>query len=205
MTEGDTGEFVLRKHRLRHLPELRVGRELVEGRFAAGCSMANCNARCCRGGVFVDLAEREAILRHADAIRGQMDGGQVRDDRLWFDEETVDDRDYPSGVAVGTSVHGGKCVFLNDDGACVLQKAAAAEGMSRHALKPFFCWLYPVTIEDGELTLHDSDYVDRPSCCGHGPKGDLTVFDVCGEELEIALGREGLEELLRRVSGGDPG
>jgi hypothetical protein len=162
--------------------------------------MTNCNALCCRGGVFMDSGEREVILEHADLIRAEMDPEQVREENLWFEEETVTDGDYPSGIAIGTEVYDEKCVFLNSQGACVLQKAAASAGMPRHAIKPFFCWLYPVTIEDGELVLHDAEYADRPTCCGHGQKGELTVFDVCGEELELALGKEGVEE-LRRLAG----
>lgn len=204
MSRGAPDEIILRKHRLPHLRELRVGRDLLDGRFAAGCSMSNCNARCCRGGVFADLGERDIILEHAGLIRAQMDSSQVRDERLWFEEETVEDADYPSGRSVGTEVHDGKCVFLDGAGACVLQKAAAAAGMPRHAIKPFFCWIYPVTIDGGELALHDAEYAERPSCCGHAQTGELTVFDVCREELGLVLGEEGYRELRRLALPEDP-
>jgi Fe-S-cluster containining protein len=200
---GPQGEpataMVLRKHRMRHIPELRIGREIVAGRFVPGCSMRNCNADCCSGGVYADLAERDEILKHAGIVRAQMDSDQQHDTALWFEPEPIVDADYPSGGAIGTELHHDRCVFLNSKGMCVLQKAAAAAGMDRYALKPFYCWLYPVTVEGGELTLHDPDYADRPSCCSYRDSGPLTVFDVCEEELVLALGPDGVEELRGAV------
>jgi hypothetical protein len=180
---------------MKHIGELRAGAELAEKRFAAGCSMARCNANCCAGGVFADPSERDEILKHADLVRSHMDPAQERDVSRWFEKEEMEDADYPSGRAVGTEVYGGRCVFLNSNGMCVLQLAANAAGMERYALKPFYCWLYPVTVEHGELTLHDPEYAARPECCSCADEGPLTVFDVCAEELRIALGDEGLEEL----------
>ncbi len=191
MTTGS----VIRRHRLGHIPELRVGREIVEDRFAARCAMSNCNSDCCSGGVFADMAEKQRILLHADLVRSHMDPDQVKDPSSWFDDEVVEDADYPSGRAVGTSVHGDRCVFLNGEGQCVLQKAAVSSGIGRYALKPLFCWLYPVTLDGGVLTLDDPEFVDRPSCCKHGAEGELTVFDVCPEELKLVLGEEGFTEL----------
>jgi hypothetical protein len=195
-----TGSLV-RTHRLRHLPQLRVGAEIIEGRFAAGCSMSNCNSDCCSGGVYADVAEKQQILLHADLVREHMDRDQVKDASLWFEEESVEDIDYPSGRAVGTQVFNDACVFLNSQGHCVLQKAAAASGMGRYALKPFFCWLYPVTLDSGVLALDDPEFVDRPSCCKHGGEGDLTIFDVCPEELKLVLGEEGFTELRDGIRG----
>lgn len=191
MTTGS----LIRTHRLAHIPELRVGPEIVEGRFTSGCSMSNCNSDCCSGGVYADVAEKQQILLHADLVRSQMDPDQVKDAAGWFEDESVEDSDYPSGKAVGTEVHDGKCVFLNAEGHCVLQKAAAASGMGRYALKPFFCWLYPVTLDSGVLALDDPEFVDRPSCCKHGAAGEMTIFDVCPEELKLVLGEEGFVEL----------
>jgi Fe-S-cluster containining protein len=190
---------ILRKHRMRHIPDPQLGRELLDGRFEPGCSMRNCNADCCSGGVYADLAERDEILKHTDLVRAQMDPDQLRDTALWFEAEPIEDADYPSGKAIGTELHNDRCVFLNSKGMCVLQKAAAAAGLDRYALKPFYCWLYPVTIDGGELTLHDPEYAERPSCCSYGDSGPLSVFDVCEEELVLALGEEGVEELRREV------
>jgi len=194
-TGGNAGMRILKHHRMKHIPELRIGREIVDGRFEAGCAMRNCNADCCSGGVYADLAERDEILKHADLVKAQMDPDQQHDTSLWFETEAIVDADYPSGSAIGTELHNDRCVFLNSKGMCVLQKTAAAAGMDRYALKPFYCWLFPVTVDGGELVLHDPDYTDRTSCCSYRDSGPLTVFDICEEELVLALGRDGLEEL----------
>lgn len=195
-TQGETtGAVILRNHRMKHIPELRIDRDIVEGRFEPACSMRNCNADCCSGGVYADLAERDEILKHADLVRAQMDPDQQHDTALWFEAEPIVDADYPSGSAIGTELHNERCVFLNSKGMCVLQKTAAAAGMDRYALKPFYCWLYPVTVDGGALTLHDPEYAERSSCCSYRDSGPLTVFDVCEEELVLALGKDGVEEL----------
>ena len=186
---------VLRHHRMRHIPELRVDRDIIEGRFSPGCSMRNCNADCCSGGVYADLAERDAILDHADLVKAQMEPDMNHDTAAWFEKEPIVDADYPSGAAIGTELHNDRCVFLNSKGMCVLQKTAAAAGMDRYALKPFYCWLYPVTVDGGALTLHDPEYAARGSCCSYAETGPLTVFEVCPEELTLALGEKGVEEL----------
>jgi hypothetical protein len=191
-------EVRLRKHHLRHIPNLRVLPSFFGKQFASGCSMMSCNANCCKHGVMADVKEREQILKHTDLVLKYMDPHQEHDPSRWFEEEEVD-LDFPSGKAVGTQARDYGCVFLDSAGRCVLQKAAMGEGMHKFALKPFYCVAYPVTIEHGELIIDDADFVSRPACCSTVKDGTLTVFDVCPEELEHVLGKDGLGE-LREVS-----
>ncbi|MBI4418666.1 MAG: DUF3109 family protein [Ignavibacteriales bacterium] len=186
--------IVLRKHRLRHIPALAVRRAFFTRQFAPGCSMANCNADCCRYGVMVDPVERDRILAHREMILKYMEPHQERDPAKWF-EDPHRDPDFPSGTAVGTQARDYGCVFLDSSGRCVLQKAAMGEGLDKFFLKPFFCVAYPVTIEDGELMIDDADFVSRPACCTPVGKGAKTVFEVCRDELEFVLGEEGMFEL----------
>lgn len=186
--------FTLRRHRLRHLPDLRVQSSFFKAHFTAGCSMANCNADCCRYGVMADPTERDRILEHRDLVIRYMEPHQEHDPAKWFEEEQVD-RDFPSGKAVGTQARDYGCVFLDSAGRCVLQKAAMAEGMDKFALKPFYCVAYPITIEDGELVIDDADFVDRPSCCTVVKQGRQTIFEICAEELSFVLGDRGAQEL----------
>ena len=134
-----------------------------------------------------------------------MDPGQPRDTRRWFSRRTRTDPDFPSGRAVHTRVANGGCVFLDGDKRCVLQKASAAGG-SR--LKPFFCTAFPITIDQGLLTLDDREHRSRPECCASRRDGRLTVFDVCRLELRHTLGVAGLASLrrtARRPSNARPG
>ena len=187
--------IVLRRHRLEHLPEIRVSDTLFHHVFKAGCSMVNCNALCCKGGVYVDVKERDTILAHAWMVRRHMEDVQQHDPDHWFESEEIIDADFPSGRSVGTQANADGCVFLKRDGKCVLQSASLAEGMGPYALKPFFCIAYPITIDHGELMIDDPTYTHRAECCSAVEDGPLSAFDVCMEELEFTLGSAGVQEL----------
>ncbi len=193
-------KYSLTKHRLAHIPDLHVDAGFFKKMFQRDCTMMNCNARCCRDGVWADPQERDTILRYADLIRKYMEPHQEHDTGKWFDGEETEDPDFPSGKAIGTQSRSYGCVFLNSKGHCVLQIAATSEGMSKFAIKPFYCFAFPVAIEFGELTMDDPDFTDRPQCCATVPGGELTPLDVCAEELEFMLGKEGYEELCTIAS-----
>ncbi|HEY8150508.1 MAG TPA: DUF3109 family protein [Vicinamibacteria bacterium] len=178
---------------------LRVAPSLLEARFAAGCDTGRCVGRCCRSGVWLDPAERDRVLAHADLVRRAMDPDQSPDTRRWFSKRVVADPDFPSGQAVHTRVRDGRCVFLNRGGRCVLQKASSP-GLQ---LKPFFCIAFPVTVDGGVLTLDDKDFRAGQPCCESTEGGPLTVFDTCGMELRHVLGAAGVAR-LRRIALGRP-
>jgi Fe-S-cluster containining protein len=186
---------VLRRHSLKHLPELRLHESVFSCRFAAGCSTARCNALCCKEGVWADLAERAKILAHVPLIQQHMDPGQEHRPEFWFEEREVPDADFPSGFTVGTRANEQGCVFLKSDGRCVLQSAAMASGMPAYSLKPFYCVAFPVTVHEGQLMMDEPDRGARTECCTGAAGGTLSVFDVCAEELRFVLGEEGVEEL----------
>ena len=189
----------IRNHRLSHIPVLKVDPIVIESKFGHGCSMSNCNATCCQHGVMVDLQERDKILQHADLVRRHMEPEQEHDSSRWFDPEDELDTDFPSGRAIGTQANERGCIFLMKDGRCVLQFVAAEEGISKHTLKPFFCFAFPVTIETGVLTIDDPDFTNRPECCSMVPGGNHSVLEVCAEEFEFVLGEEGMKELTEMV------
>ncbi len=189
---------VLTRHRLRHLPELAVDASILDGGFAAGCAVANCDGSCCQWGVYADVAERDKILAHAEVVRRHMDPEQEHDPGRWFETEEFADRDYPSGSAVGTTVVGHGCVFLNKERKCVLQVAGLREGLGPFALKPFYCIAFPITIEEGVLMVDDPEFASRPQCCLMVRPPVRSVVDNCREELEFMLGVEGYEELKQQ-------
>ncbi len=157
--------------------------------------MTNCNAHCCRDGVWADPTEKARILDHAEMIIRHMDPDQPKDPARWFSGEVEEDADYPSGHCVGTATADRGCVFLDGRGWCVLQKAAAAEGMNKFALKPYYCVAFPLTVSDGVLTVDDPDFTNRTTCCSVVENGHHAPADVCREELEFMLGPEGMSEL----------
>ena len=185
----------LKHHTLSHLSPLQVDNNIFTLRFTNDCSMYNCKGNCCRYGVWADVEEKKNILAHTEMILRYMEPFQEKNPEQWFELEEVTDKDFPSGVAVGTQIRETGCVFLDSNGRCVLQKAAMAEGMHKFALKPFFCVAYPITVDNGVLMYDDDQYPDNPQCCSPRNEGSISVFDICSEELEFTVGQEGLQEL----------
>lgn len=188
-------QAVLSKHHLKHIPELRVDKNIFELGFSAECSMMHCNAACCQYGVYADVVERDKILAHQELIQRHLETHQPADPSEWFERDEVVDEDFPSGKAVGTQAKEYGCVFLDSVGRCTLQKAAVAEGMEKFSLKPFFCVAYPITIEHHELKIDQPDFVNRRECCSAVPQATRSIFDICQEEFEHVLGVEGADEL----------
>lgn len=189
--------------RLAHLGRLTIHRSMFARRFAAGCATGRCEAACCVLGVLVDVAERDRVLAHADLVARLMTPEQEHDPARWFAREDRHDRDFPSGRASHTRAGPGGCVFLDAERRCVLHKASLAAGGGLD-LKPFFCRVFPLTVAEGVLRVDDLGPVRPERCCGAAPGGPLTVFDVCGPELEHALGADGAASLRRLVEAAGP-
>lgn len=155
-----------------------------------------CGGECCNYGVYTDLKEHDMIMGIKDKIIPLLDESQTTDITKWF-EAPEPDEDFDSGVAVGTELHNGKCVFLDKNGLCTLQKLANNEGAHKWKYKPIYCILYPLTIYEGALTI-DDDHMKRLNTCNREPNdGGLTIFDYCKEELLHLLGEEGYADLAK--------
>ncbi len=77
----------------------------------------------------------------------------------WF-EKPQKDEDFESGIAVGTEVYNGKCVFLDKNGLCTLQKMADVEGEHKWKYKPIYCILFPLVVWEETFTI-DDDHINR--------------------------------------------
>lgn len=188
--------YPIKRHHLAHLERLEADDELFAVRFAPACSMMNCSARCCRGGVYVDVAHRDRVLREASLVVEHMEPSQERDPAKWFESEEIDDTDFPSGKCVGTQVVGPGCVFLDSQRRCVLQLAESASP----GLKPFYCRAYPVVVSDAVLTLDTEWCPEETQCCGPDPNGNQTALEVLAFELEHVVGKDALAELHQIAS-----
>ncbi len=192
MSDSETNvTYPLHHHNLAHLAHLEVDEEVFATRFAASCSMMKCSAKCCRGGVYVDLQHRDRVLREAPLVIQHMQPTQEHDPARWFETEEIEDEDFPSGKCVGTQVVGHGCVFLDSEKRCVLQIAEAASP----GLKPFYCRAFPVVISDATLTL-DADWCpEETQCCGPDPNGTQTALDMLAYEFEHVVGKSCVAEL----------
>jgi hypothetical protein len=152
-----------------------------------------CTGECCHYGVYTDLKEYKTILESKDRIIPLMDETQDKDFNNWF-EEPEEDEDFESGVAVGTCIHNNKCVFLDKDGLCVLQRLALKEGVDQWKYKPHYCILFPFTIYENILTI-DDEHLERLKTCNNQEHQHIFLFDHCQDELKHLFGESGYLEL----------
>jgi len=162
-------------------------------KFVKTCDVCICSGECCYYGVYTDYAEYKTIMKMKSRIIKAMDDSQTKDVKKWF-EEPEEDPDFDSGWAVGTEIHNGKCVFLDRQGFCTLQKIAMDEGVDRWKYKPLYCILFPLVIYEGALTV-DDDHLNRLHYCNKPENQNSTIYDCCKNEIKHLLGEEGFIEL----------
>ncbi|HZW37903.1 MAG TPA: DUF3109 family protein [Ignavibacteriaceae bacterium] len=152
-----------------------------------------CNGECCNYGVYTDLKEHEVIMSIKDNLIPLLDDSQTANIAKWFEAPEKDD-DFDSGVAVGTELHNGKCVFLDKNGLCTIQKFAILNNEYKWKYKPLYCILFPLTIYEETLTI-DDDHINRLKTCTKQGLNHQSIFDACKEELIHLLGEDGYQEL----------
>ena len=162
-------------------------------KFVKACDVCICSGECCYYGVYTDHKEYEKILSIKEKIIEAMDDSQPKDVTNWFEKPEIDE-DFESGVAVGTEVYNRKCVFLDKQGFCTLQKIAMEAGEYKWKYKPLYCILFPLVIFDGAITV-DEDQLKRLHYCSRMENQNSTIFECCMEELEFLLGKDGFEDL----------
>jgi len=162
-------------------------------KFVKACDVCICSGECCYYGVYTDKAEHDIIMKMKKRVKQSMDDSQTKDHKLWF-EKPEEDEDFDSGIAVGTELFNGKCVFLDKVGYCTLQKVAMEDDEFKWKYKPLYCILFPLIIYDGAITV-DDEHLDRLHYCNKAENQDSTIYDCCREELQHLLGKDGMVEL----------
>lgn len=152
-----------------------------------------CSGECCYYGVYTDLKEHNKIIGIKDKIIPLLDDSQTANTKKWF-EDPGKDEDFESGIAVGTELFNNKCVFLDKNGLCTLQKLAIKEGEHKWKYKPLYCILFPLTIYEGALTI-DDEHIDRLKTCNKFPSAETSIYEACTDELKHLFGEDGFAEL----------
>jgi hypothetical protein len=186
---------------------VEIGRWQVEERLATArvegrgpLAVDECAGHCCRHGVYASLPERDRILENADRIQALMDDSQTTDVAEWFEDSIEEDDDYPGGVCIGTAVYNDKCVFLDSGGLCVLQKLEPELPLPEgETLKPFYCYLFPLTTWHSRVEFDDLCDGVRP-CCTLAADGPTKAVDAFAFELKKVLGEKGYAR-FREVAG----
>ncbi|MBI5715232.1 MAG: hypothetical protein HZC38_17680 [Chloroflexi bacterium] len=185
-----------------------VSKRLLATEPKQRCEISECEARCCAGGVLISLSHKEKILAHAALIQPHLPE-ERRDPALWFDGVLVQDADFPDGVAEGTHVvddptHPASetCIFLRpQDRYCALQMTSIVNDQHPWSLKPFFCALHPVTLDNGCVILDENNVIYQNG--GHCQRASVItkpLYETFDVELQLILGEADYNELLKRVS-----
>jgi Fe-S-cluster containining protein len=182
-------EFVAIDHpRFRRAERSIFLRQVVADCMAHACRLRKHGDRpmldaCCQYGADVDVAERDAILGHADQLRAIL-SPEARD-APWFTAPETVDADFPSGRHVRTATFGDGCVFLAHDGrGCAIHRASIEGGWDFHGTKPHVCRLFPLSYAGAEIVLSD----DHPDySCAIEP-GAPTVYRVARDTIGAVFG-----------------
>jgi Fe-S-cluster containining protein len=146
-----------------------------------------CHDSCCQYGCDVNLAERDTILAHKEALKPYIKAPVEQ----WFKPEIKEDAEYETGKFVRSNVVNGACVFLSQDGrGCGIHRYALEKGLDYHKIKPAVCWLFPVTWDLGVLRP-SYDLKDDLACRNMGPN----IYDMSKDEIAAHFGAELVKEL----------
>lgn len=174
------------------------------------CEMSRCKATCCYDGVSVSAEEEDYIEK---LVRGQLfSGGKVFSgldpDKIIINGLNQRGRKTATRVAEAgeladdfpTHFPKTRCVFLDEQGYCGLQKLAMEQELAPWRHKPLTCWMHPLVLvpagkwEDRPvLTIVNAendpqkkgDYAGYASCthCGREDKSGQPAWQVLESEL----------------------
>ena len=186
--------------------EFQIADRLLTDEKLRRCILHQCRAACCLYGVWMDETEQSNVFRYWDEIRKFMPEAYRAKAEACFDERREPDEFLPSGQAVHSLViedkkhYGGTaCVFLNSEHKCALQCASAAMGHHPWFLKPFYCILHPLDLDNvGHITLDDAALLaDEPGSCLRPAEHGISLLVTFEEELRYFLGNDAYERLLK--------
>jgi hypothetical protein len=173
---------------------LKIAEELFTTGFRRGEGPFNCTSRCCHRGAYMDVAERDLLIKHADLIQPHLDATQSHDLETWFEHEEKVDPDYASGRCVGTGTVNGKCAFQNEKGWCTVQIAGAVSADDKWAIKPAYCVTFPLEVVDGWVRFN-AMMQGKEQCCSVHKEFDTPLFEACREELIHLVGEDGYQQV----------
>lgn len=171
------------------------------------CFLGDCKGACCLYGVWMDSAEKDQVFQYWDNIRTFMPKEMQDDPNLCFDERIEDDPYVLSGKVVHSKViedqthYGGTaCIFLNEDHKCALQCASEAMGHHPWLLKPFYCILHPLDLdEQGRITLDETQLlIEEQGSCLRAHDKNQSLLLIFEEELRYFLGNDAYERLRKQ-------
>lgn len=167
------------------------------------CVLGECRATCCHDGVWLGEQERETIR---DVLTDRKIEGWSETD--WFEQRNGRWKSATRSagndeLSEGFPAHfpRTRCVFLDGEHRCVLQRAAMDEGHHPWFWKPVSCWMHPLILKPGRRGERPLLTLARPANdpakqdgypgfsaftpCGVECAGGASAFEILGEELDL--------------------
>jgi hypothetical protein len=167
------------------------------------CGLGECRGVCCSFGVWIDRELVAEIRAHSNWIVPHMDPDR-QNPADWFEDEVEPEEHSLSGEVIHSVVfpspereRGTSCVFQRSDAKCALQVAAEAQGLHPWRLKPFYCILHPLIIDDdGQITLYENEEItSETASCLRSCETSIPLLDTFEPELRYFLGDKQYEKL----------
>jgi len=168
------------------------------------CKLHECHGACCLYGVWVGLPEKDLILQYADDIKPYIKL-DFQDSKLWFEKTIEEDEYIEGGSVIHTKVlddpnHYGKCacVFLGINSKCALQVTSLEIGQHPWYLKPYYCILHPLDLdEQGRITLDETKaMLEEEGSCLRKSEVNIPLMITFEEELRFILGDNCYQDLF---------
>lgn len=156
--------------------------------FARCLECTFCHDWCCSFGADIDVQNVERINQRRNEILPFVRPPEGE----WFDPEFTYYEEYAGNQYTRIQVQGPRCIFIsNDQRGCGLHRYALHRGIDYHEIKPLVCILFPLSFEEGVLSVA-AELEDHSLVCeGAGE----SVYQSLRNELEYYLGREFVEEV----------
>jgi hypothetical protein len=177
---------------------IRVKPEVLRKEAIRPCAGSNCKAACCSGGVWLKEGEDQRIMEWAATVKDCLPADR-HDDSKWFvtrDIEvgttTVEDPERPGNSC---------CVFLRPDRRCSLHVVSREKNLGWPGIKPYYCTIYPLYIEDNVLMMDDNTAFEPD--CGSSHKiasNALAMYEIYRDEALLILGEAGYRELQEKAA-----
>ncbi|WP_396255722.1 hypothetical protein [Haloferula sp. A504] len=171
------------------------------------CDLSKCRATCCHDGVFLDAEQESGIAGVAGRLAKygfhrsdwrERRGGRIKTATVGASEVELAE-DFPAHFPIT------RCVFLDSQHRCLLQRLAVDEGRHPWWWKPVSCWMHPLLLRqrDGRpfLTLA-TPQGDPAAAPGYPGFGSFTPCGMPCDEGEAAWKTlRGELEMLGQLAG----
>jgi Fe-S-cluster containining protein len=166
-----------------------VRRDIFLKTYFARCLECNfCHDWCCSFGADIDVEKVEKIQQRREEILPFVRPPEVE----WFDPEYTYYEEYAGNAYTRINTQGPRCVFIGKgQRGCGLHRYALSKQIDYHEIKPLVCILFPLSFEEGILSLAPELDDDSLVCSGTG----YSAYQSIRNELEYYFGHGFVAEL----------